>query len=1247
MKKLLISCSLLLLFANIIFAQKLQKGWDLLNQNNRKEAKEFFEKAVNEPATKAEAALALSIMNRFESKPTEAFKYFKTFFENTDEPYAYAFALWSTGCLNINYGKKTDEQLAFLQKVIADPKANGTMKAMANQMLGYHYENANQLKKAVEEHKKQMAITQWQFLGTFDNTSASGFNKNFGAVEKPQADAVFKNKVNAKVGWQTIPVIREDNWVDFSFQFSLNSSIIYAQTYVNSPTDQTVYLRAGVSGSLKVWLNDKVVIAEKEERNNDLDNYATKVKLTQGYNRILVQVGKSEVNRANFMLRITDENAMPINGLTYMSSYQAYKKDNTTDTNSIAFFAEDYFVKKLAKSPDNFIDLMMLAEIYMRNDKVYDARKILQKLKDANPKSTIIGQLLIDAYDKDDNNTDLTKEQGRIKLDDPESMYAIKLLIDEAYNKEDYDEVETLLHKLEDNYGKTVYTELVNINLLSQRKQYDKLIQVINNAYVKYPDVYDFVSLKYAVESNGSKDIGAGNAVLKKYLKNNYRDRSLTQLADNSIKLGNSAEGFKIYTKRVTDYPYATQYYNDLSDLYLGKQDYENAVKWQLQVTEIAPTHGSSWNTLGNIYMSMEGKEVEAKNAYNKAIYFDPTDYDARKQLRKLEGKKELFEKFKKVNAVEIFKKSPKAEDFPEDNSIILLNEMERIVYPEGATEEKSELVIKVFNQAGIDTWKEYSVSYNGYSQRLIVDKAEVFKADGSKVQAETRDNYFVFTALEPGDAIHMLYKIESYYSGKLSEHFWDKFTFNYFFPAGLTRYSLILPKDKKFKYQMINADNKPEESEFDDFKMYVWEQNNKPALKQESYAPPLADIGIALEISSIEDWNYIANWYADLSESKSEANYEVKETVANLFKNKTGLSQLEKAKIIYNYIESNISYSSIAFLQSSHVPKKAASTLNTKLGDCKDLSTLFVSMAKEVGIEANLILVNTRNNGDSDMVLPSINFNHCIAYAVLDKQPYYIELTSQKLSFGTLGNNLLHAKSLFIPKNTKTTSTLLPIKDSKRALNAIWRETNLTFDNNVLNAKRTSYRSGVFAEGTRSTYADIGKEKQEKEMLESLSSDFTNTVTLTSLSFSDLKTLNDTVSYNYVFNTKNVFTDVAGLKIFRMPWTDAYRAVDFVSTDTRNYAFNMWELTDAETVKEQITIEYPKGKLLADVPKNVKLNCKGIDYSITYKVLPNKLVAVRELKCKDVIITPKDYAEFKEFFNKISENDSLQIGFK
>nr|MBA3971168.1 DUF3857 domain-containing protein [Bacteroidota bacterium] len=93
-----------------------------------------------------------------------------------------------------------------------------------------------------------------------------------------------------------------------------------------------------------------------------------------------------------------------------------------------------------------------------------------------------------------------------------------------------------------------------------------------------------------------------------------------------------------------------------------------------------------------------------------------------------MQEKKDLFDHFPKPNISKLIAEAPIAKDFSEDNSIVLLNEVQRIVYPEGATEQKTEVLIKIFNQAGIDSWKEYAIGFNEYTQRLIIEKAEVLK---------------------------------------------------------------------------------------------------------------------------------------------------------------------------------------------------------------------------------------------------------------------------------------------------------------------------------------------------------------------------------------------------------------------------------------------------------------------------------------------------------------------------------------
>ena len=1241
---------LLLLSIHFSFADKqtLNQGWEAFKANKRKEAKELFTKAAADADTKADANLALSLVWWSEDKTDEAFKAFEAFFNASDNPYPYLYALWTSPVVFADYSRKDDTKQKFLKKLTNESKTNGTVHAMAHSMLGKHFENIGEFKKAEEEFAQVGAIENWQILGTFDNTSGSGFNKDFGVLEKPMPDAVFRNRSEASVKWYAPPHARSDRWFDFEYYFLITNSVMYTQSFLKSDADQEVFFRSGNSGSFKIWVNDKLVTNVPEERNCDLDIYINSVKLNKGYNRILVQIGESETNAANFMIRVTDKEGKEIKGLSSVASYQPYTKATEYTVTTQTLFAEEFFENKIKAEPSNLLNYLMLSDVYLRNDKVYEARKALKHAKELAPESSFVSMRMIEAYGRDNNVTDLTKEYETIKTKDPDCSYALKGLLNEAATKEDLDEQEKLTARYKTIYGESEYTDMLELNLTAKRNKYDDVVQGVQRLYAKYPDNFELMNLSYTLERNSSKNLAKANEILKAFAKNNYIDKVMVAIANNDFDLGNKEEGYKIYRQRIENYPYSIGFYVDLSELYFAAQDYNNALIWAQKTIEFAPYIGGYWNRLGKIYQALKDEE-KAKDAYRKAIYYTPTNYDARKQLRKLDNKKDLFENFDKADAYDLFKKAPKADEFPEDNSIILLNETQRVVYPEGPTEEHSEVVVKVFNQNGIDAWKEYSIGYNRYRQKLIIDKAEVFKKDGSKVQAERNDDYLVFTNLEANDAIHVSYRLENYNTGKLAQHFWEQFNLNFDYPSKTCRYSLLIPANRQFKYEVLSADIKPTVKEVEDMKLYVWELKDQPALKPEAYMPALPDVGAILDISTLPDWKYISNWYSDLSSSLAKSDFEIKETVAELFKNKKGLTDLQKARTIYDFIEANVSYSNVPFMHGPIIPQKASRTLNTKLGDCKDVSTLFVAMCNEVGLKANLILVDTRDNGERHLNLPSVDFNHCIAQLQVAGKTYYIELTDQKLSFSSIPHVDLNSNILFIPRPGDSAATALTRLNSiNRPANNVIRESALKFENSDISLTRKSLKTGMFAAQMRSQYADLGKEKQEKLITQAISSDFTSPPKLLSLSFSDLKPLLDTVSYTYSFTVKNELSEVVGIKIFRLPWSESVRSLDFLALETRKYPFLMWAYNASETTRETMTIEIPKGKTLAEQPKSVTLSCSVADYSLSYTLTaPGQLKAVRQMKFKKDKVLPQDYTAFRDFFNQVAEADSKQLGFK
>lgn len=1236
-----------------VFSQQnlLQKAWASFNQNNRAEALLLFAQAAKDPATKPEAALGLCLVNYNDQAPQAAFEDLFTFYQTAPDPYPYIYALWSTDVLA--GGSKEDDtkaKLDFYRQLSTDPKANVTLQAMAWSALGSYAQSKNDYKTAREDFSRLQVLDQWAITGKFDNVSGSGFNKDFGPLAHPEADAEFKNYVDATVKWFPVKSFRNDRWLDLTYHFSSDNAIAYAQTFVNSPMDQDAILMSGVSGSVKIFVNDKIIISEDEERNTDMDVYNSTIHLNKGYNRILVQIGSSEISSANFMVRLTDTNGRYLQNITCTATNQPYQKANDQYTpKKLPLFAEQYFTRQLKQQPGNWANEFMLAETYLRSDKTYEARKVLATIREKAPLSAYASLLLIKAYSTDGNNTDETREEEFLKKNDPDNYQALLLTWQEAMQKEDYMDAGKIYQKMIDIYGDGLSSTLLKLAMEGKKNDVNAFIKDLDESYEKYPDNYFLASAKYTLATKSSNDLKTANTLLEKYLAHNDNEDFRQILINNYFTLGDKATAEKYMDQTLENSPYATGFFNKYAAIYFGRQDYHSALKWQEKTLEEAPYIGDYYKSIGIIQETLKDKKAAA-DAYHKCIYYAPTNYDAREKLRELDGQPDMFDQITTFNTDSLYLHAPDSSVYPNDNSIVLLNDKQRIVYGGGASEEKVTMLAKVFNQSGIDDWKETNIDYNPYSQRLIVEKAEVLKKDGSKVKAEVNDGDLVFTSIEPGDGVIYTYRIENYNSGRLAQHFWDDFYFNMFIPVENARYTLITPVAQTLSYKVINTSLEPTEKTADGWKTYTWETRNNPAIQNEHYMPRLSDIGQRLEVSSIPSWKFVQDWYSDLSSTKAKSDFEIKEITANLFRDKTGLTELQKAKIIYAYIVQHINYSDVSFLHSAFTPQRASRTLNTRLGDCKDLATLFVAMAKEEGLKANLILIDTRDNGDHHLLLPSVNFNHCIATVMADGKKYVLELTSPYLPFGALTWNLRHTSGLYIPRDGQTNlpDSLIKLTSATDVPQILVRHSDITFDGKDMHILRKSYRTGSDAAGIRSSYVTLGPEDRLKSMGSSISSDFTTTVTLDSLRFINLDNLKDTVSYNMGFTVKDGLSQIAGMDIFRLPWADAIGSLSFLSQqEQREFPFMLWALNFGKEIKETIVLHIPKGKTLAEIPKDVHYSCGILSYNLSFKVSPAGVMATRTLDVNGDEVAPSGYDAFKTFFTDVSNADSKQYGIR
>lgn len=1248
-KRSFLTAALLLSLSANLNAQNNQDYVNLVKTNKKETAIARINDNKDKSQRTPEESLLAAIIETNNEHYLQAFYHFRDFYSKHPNPYPYFYAFSSSGMFNRRESATSNDVKSFLKSVMNDAKADMTSKSIAISELARRMELKNDLQGSRDMYLNLKDVQNWSTVGVFENVSGSGFNKDFGVLNHPEQEYKFKNKYGANVRWFKIPTARNDRWWDFEYNYDISNSIIYAQTFVESDADKDVILAIGVSGSMKVWVNDFLIGSESEERNTDQDVYNYKVKLNKGFNRILLQLGSSELNRSNFMVRIADLNSNDATSVTSYSTVQEYKKAAPYNAVKLPLTAEKYFEDKIAANPGDFVSKLLLLDVYNHNDKKYEARKIAAALKKEFPKTTIVSEKYIETLLRDNNQIDLDKEVEFVKTNDPESLLGLIYRYTEATDKEEWDEAYKILQKRIELFGENEDTEQKLIGLLGKKQDVPKFLEEIKRAYKKYPASTTFLAIKYAIDQNENKDLKETNGLLLDYLKDNYDESIQDEVISNYTKLGQSSEALRLSKERLEYKPYLTTRYYKIASTYYDMRKYDEAIEWIDKAIEHAPYYGSYYYAKG-IMLETKGEKKDAIKMFRKSINLDPENYSARKKLRETEGKKDLFDYFKKNDIEALCKKAYTSTRSKQDDLVYLLTDQREIIYPEnGAQEVQNEYLIHILTESGIDRMKEITLPYNSYTQNLVIDKAEILKKDGSKVNADTKDNELVFSSLEKGDIIHVLYKLEGTATGMLAEHFWEDYTFNGLYPVDVARFSLIVPSNKKFQYKAYNTNVTPVIDSIDDYKMYVWERKDIPAEQSEVSMPAFADVSERLVVTSIKDWDYVAKWYSDLSGVKAKGDFEIKEKVKELMQGKESYSQLEKAKVIYSYIEQNFRYSNVPFLHSAYTPQRASRTINAKLGDCKDLSTLFVAMAKEAGLSANLVLVDTRNNGENDLDLPTIGFNHCIAQLNTDNKKYYIELTNNYLPFSAFDYTLLNAAALYIPKEGEqvANNTLIKLNTPNRPVNTIERVGNVTFNGEKAVINRVTYRVGSPAGEIRSQYKDLDAEARIKDLTQSLSSDFNKNIKIETFDCSNLNNLSDSVVLKYKFSVDNFTTTIVGMQVFKMPWTDVFITHDFVSLDKRKFPLEFWYYAAVPSNKETITINLPAGKKLSEIPKNVSLSCGEMSYCLKYDIKPGKIIATREVKFLKPKVMPEAYAAFKDFVTKMNEADGKQLAFK
>ena len=171
------------------------------------------------------------------------------------------------------------------------------------------------------------------------------------------------------------------------------------------------------------------------------------------------------------------------------------------------------------------------------------------------------------------------------------------------------------------------------------------------------------------------------------------------------------------------------------------------------------------------------------------------------------------------------------------------------------------------------------------------------------------------------------------------------------------------------------------------------------------------------VQLTTFKSWEEIAKWYAALEKGRTEPTPEIRAKVAQLTAGKT--NEIDKIEGLYDYVATNIRYVSLSFGLGRYQPHDSGEVFANQYGDCKDKSTLLVSMLSAAGIQGDSVLIPYQRTLDLDVPSPS-QFDHVITAVprVLPEKNelLWMDSTAEVAPFRLLVRKLRDKSALLVP---------------------------------------------------------------------------------------------------------------------------------------------------------------------------------------------------------------------------------------
>jgi hypothetical protein len=607
--------------------------------------------------------------------------------------------------------------------------------------------------------------------------------------------------------------------------------------------------------------------------------------------------------------------------------------------------------------------------------------------------------------------------------------------------------------------------------------------------------------------------------------------------------------------------------------------------------------------------------------------------------------------------------------DYPDDDYIYLLDDGVIRFETDGRGSRTYRQVIQIFTQDGAEAWGEQSFSYSGGSERLTVNWIRVVKPTGEVVSAQPAHEQeslapvafdapvysdqkvrrVTLSGVAPGTLVDWSYTVErtkplvpgDYYTG------WRVTT------GLLTRRSRLIVdvpasvtpriKEENVRFQRRVVESKGR-------RVYTWATADVQKIESEPFAASPNTLYVGIDVSAPITWPQVASWYAGVSHDRYQLSPDLEAKLPDLVKGAKTLD--DSLRRLHRWVAQDFRYVSLSLGIGGYVPRLPAQVLEARYGDCKDKATLFIALARRMGLTAYPVLLSS--SGGADSSLPTVQqFDHMIAAvdrpggAAEKPNRLYLDLTSELTPYGELPPAEQGSFALVVHDDGTGEQVILP-EVSPSANRAEVRVEGQLSPDGLLTGRYTETKLGAMQYGLRRAYSRPFTQEELGRVTQALADGLFPGASGDSLRVFDGRDLTATPSVSIRVRNAPAVSTSGGARILTLPssmpnFVSLGLAAQLDQRRPRRFPIDVGDVIGPVETVAELRITLPEG-WRAHLPASLTETSAFGSYTAEYKQEGRELRVTRRMRGWKGVEPPERVDALIAWLRAISKDDAKFI---